>query len=76
MALFIHWHGRMQKSPFNATMATGQRKDDILAGLIMGVAVATQHLEFAAVVYLVATFIMVWLSRRTKARLDLLKPAK
>jgi len=76
MSHLIHWRARSRKSDSRSSMAASQRKDDILASLLMGTALVSHHTGLVELAYLVGTFAMVWLSRRTRTRLDLLKPVK
>ncbi len=76
MSHLIVWHGRASKARPASSVANSQRKDDILAAFVMGATMVAHYSKVGGLVYLITIFIMVWISRRTKTRLDLLKPEK
>jgi len=76
MSHLIVWHGRVSKARPASSVVNSQRKDDILAVLVMLVTMAAHYSKVGGFVYLITIFILVWISRRTKMRLDLLKPEK
>jgi len=74
MSYLIRWHALARQISDGTPVSNSQRKDDIVAGVIMGVVLLGLATGMADVIYLAAIAPMIWLSLRAKTRLDLLKP--
>jgi len=72
MSIRIVVHTQANQTPFNAGVRTSQRKDDMLACIVMGLAFLSQTSKAMEVVYVVATCVVIWLARRAKERLQLM----
>jgi hypothetical protein len=72
MSIRIVVHTQANQTPFNAGVRTSQRKDDLLACIVMGLALFSRATKAMEIVYFVATFVVIWLARRARERLLLM----
>jgi hypothetical protein len=72
-SLLIYIASSASKRPDILSIRLGQRKDDALTCFVMSAALMSQATRAASVTYIVATAIIVWLARRTRSRLGLMR---
>jgi cobalamin synthase len=73
MSIFIHFRSASKDGRATLPLRIGQQKDDLLSCVVMAIAASSQSFKAAGIIYLVATVALVWLGRRARARLDLLR---
>jgi hypothetical protein len=72
MSIRIVVHTQANQTPFNAAVRISQRKDDLLACIVMGLAFLSQGSKAMDIVYFAATCVVIWLARRARERLLLM----
>lgn len=73
MSILIHVRSATKNIPSMLAIKLSQQKDDLLACVVMAIAALSEPLKAAGIIYLVATLTVVWLGRRARTRLELMR---
>ncbi len=71
MSIVVHVKCFSKANSASLSLKAGQQKDDILACVAMGMALASQYTKAIEIIYCLAIFLIVWLGRRARARFEL-----
>jgi hypothetical protein len=73
MSIYIHMQTATKTGQATLSIRIGQQKDDLLSCVVMATAASCASFRAAGVIYLIATIAILWLGRRSRARLDMMR---